>query len=180
VTRSRYALKRGVAYASVVGLLVSGAMTGAVLFFQATEHASHVHAGLTGWQAALAVSVDYLGLLTILLLATQVMFGYRLFGTRPTVSRRAHKALAWIVAALLALHGGGLLHSLQGTVEIVPVWLDAIGLGVAVMLALQLSTGYGRVRGLPARALAHSWLGIVIAVVVAAHGFIGVAHTLSG
>ena len=89
--------------------------------------------------------------------------------------------LAWFVIGLLALHGaGGLVHSLQGTPEVVPLWLDVMGTVVAGLLALQMVTGYGRIAGAPARAVAHSWTAVAVAVVVAAHGFIGVAHTLGG
>jgi hypothetical protein len=173
-------LRRGIAYASVVVLLVAGSMTGAVLFFQATEHATHVHAALTGWQASLPVFVDWAGFIAIIVLAVQVMFGYRLFGVGRS-ARARHVLLAWSVVVLLGLHGvSGVIHSLQGNVETIPLYLDVIGLGVAALLVVQLATGYGRAKGLPGRAVTHSWIGIAVAVIIAAHGLIGVWHTLTG
>jgi hypothetical protein len=181
MARGPSAPNRTVAYVAVVALLVSAAMTGAVLFFQATEHAVHVHQALTGWEAALPVFVDWAGFVAIVTLAAGSMLGYGLLGGRTAASRRVHRALGWTVAALLALHGvGGLVHSLQGVVEAVPISLDVIGIAIAAMLAAQLLTGYGRSKGLSGRASVHAWVGVAVIAVVATHGLVGVWHLLTG
>lgn len=168
---------------SVTLLLVVGALSGAAIFFQLTEHLGHAHAGLSPAQEAFATGVDSLGFVLTFMVAVQLMIGYRLLHFRPKVSRPTHIAMAWSIVGLMGLHmAGGIVHSLfQGPIEMLPVLADVIGIVSIAALAVSIPSGYLRAKDALGRArYVHTWLGITLAVVLAAHGLVGVLHTLSG
>ncbi len=165
------------ALVSVVLLLISVGLALGALFYEA-EYGSH--AGLSGWEVAFAIGVDGFGVLLASVLAVQVMLGWRLFGIGRVRFRPVHIALAWAVVALVALHGGGaVVHTFQGRVEALPVWLDIMGAGIIVVLATQMLAGYLQGHSRPMRSV-HDWLAIAFVLFVALHGFIGYYHVLTG
>jgi cytochrome b561 len=165
------------AYVSVVLLLISLGVALGALFYEA-EYGSH--AGLTGWELWFAITVDGLGLVLASVLAVQVMLGYRLFDVSTHDLRRVHVVLAWAVVVLVLAHGGGAVaHTFQGRIEPLPVWLDIMGVAIAVLLAAQMAAGYLRSRDKRMR-LVHDWLAVAFVLFVALHGFIGYYHVLTG
>ena len=175
------------AYAGVVILLVATALSfGAVLYqIEAGGHAHGSlgpHGSLTGWEAVLPIVADAFGFLAIVVLAVQLMVGYHLFRVPGARFRPLHVALAWGVVVLMGAHTAlAVFHSLQSPIEVLPIWLDLIGLVIVALLALELLSGYRRTgprRGGFRRI--HVVVALAAIAVIAAHGLIGVYHTFTG
>lgn len=174
--------RRLIGYVALVGLLVSAVLSGGDIFYQVTGHSAHAHVGLTGWQATLPLVTDVVGLVLALLLAAQLMVGYRLFAVPAIRFRSVHVALAWTLVTLLALHAtAGVVHTLSAPFEVLPVWIDVIGATVVALVALQLTSGYRRPVSRAARLRAvHLVVAIPIALVASGHVVLAVVHTLMG
>lgn len=165
------------ALVGVVLLLTSVGLALGALFYEA-EYGSH--AGLSGWEVTFAITVDGLGFLLASVLSAQVMLGYRLFSVRAGRFRATHIALGWTVVALVTAHGvGAVIHTFQGTVELLPVWLDIMGGVIVVLLGVQIAAGYLMHRSRTVRGV-HDWLAIAFVLFVALHGFLGYYHVLTG
>jgi hypothetical protein len=174
----RYAL----VVALVVSVTVAATLAAASVLYQFTEH-EHVHPGVpSGWEASLGLITDSLGLTTVVLVAIQLMWGYHVVRMPMQVYDRRHPALGWAIMGASALHGvTGVWHSLVGQIESAPIWLDFIGLGMVTLLAVQMTTGYGLLRARSSKSRsAHAAIVIAVALVVVAHAFIGVYHTVTG
>ena len=73
------------------------------------------------------------------------------------------------------------VQGLASPIEMLPVLADVIGIVSIAALAVSIPSGYLRAKDALGRArYVHTWLGITLAVVLAAHGLVGVLHTLSG
>lgn len=173
--------RRVVAYSALVVLLVSGALGGAAVFFQVSEHGSHAHAGLAAWQETFALVVDGVGFVLAFVLAAQAMLGYRLFSVRRSRFRPVHVALAWTVIAIMLAHGAGAIaHTFQGPLEVLPVWLDVLGVAIVALLTAQMVSGYFNSSPTRRARLVHVWVAIPVALVAAVHGVLAVWHTVAG
>jgi hypothetical protein len=175
----RTALHRTVGYIAVTTLLVSAGLSAGGLFFQLAEQGGHAHAGLSAGEQTLGFAVDAAGFALALLLSLQMMLGQQLFDVSAERFRTVHSGVAWSVVALAGLHGvGAVTHTLQGAVEALPVWLDAMGAVAVFVLAIQLATGY---RG-PGRSRRHyhAWVAAGLAAAMSVHGVLGLVHALAG
>jgi hypothetical protein len=180
---ARNRLPHLVAYAAVVTVLVAGALSGAAIFFQLTQHVGHAHAGLPPWEVAFAEVVDGIGFALIFMTAVQLMLGYRLIRVPPARMRSVHIVTAWAIAGVVVVHmSGGIVHAFfQGPIEVLPLWEVGIGAVSVVLLGTALVSGYRRTRPHAVRAgLTHGWVAVALALAVSGHGLLGVLHTLTG
>jgi hypothetical protein len=174
---ARRARSAEVGYPVLVALLVAATLAAGSVLYQLAELGGHGHGG-----GGLAVAVDTAGFAMAFLLGAQLMTGYGLIRLPRPRFRRVHAAMAWWLVALLAFHGaGGALHSLEPPVETLPLVLDAVGIVLAALLAVQLSSGYrsSRPKATRTRTL-HAAVAVALAIAVAGHAVLGIVHTVLG
>jgi hypothetical protein len=170
-------------YGLIVLVVVSAGLAAASVLYQFAEH-EHVHPGVpSGWEASLGLITDSIGFVVTVLVAIELMWGYKVVSMpRPTYMRR-HPALAIGIVAAATAHGlTGTWHSLVGQIEQVPIWLDFIGIVMVSLLAVQMVSGY-RLRASPGRKTSrttHVALVVVLSLVVSGHALLGVYHTITG
>jgi hypothetical protein len=176
---ARRGIPRVAGYAAVVALLVAATLSAGSVLYQVVELGGHAHGGGLPW---LPVAVDTAGSAMAFLLAVQLMVGYGLVRVPRPRFRRVHAGMAWGVVAFMAFHGiGGVVHSLQGVVETLPLVLDGVGVALTVLVALQLSSGYALSRpGAGRNRLLHASAALAVAAVVAGHVAVGIVHAIAG
>jgi hypothetical protein len=173
--------RRGAGFAGLVAVLVAATFSFGAIFFQTTEGGGHAHAGLTGARLALQLSADTLGVVAAGLVAAQLMMGYRMLRTPRARFRHSHLSLGWVLLAFATAHGVfATWHSFLPPVEWLPLELDALGLLVGLLVAMQLATGYRQGRLHPRARAVHAFVVVPVALLVAAHAFGAVYHVLTG
>lgn len=170
-----------IGYGALVALLVTATLSAGAVLYQLFGQVGHVHAGAPPSSSAVAVVVDTAGFAMMFLLGAQLMTGYRLVDVKRARFRHVHVRTAWAVVGLLAFHAvAAVLHTFEG-IELLPVILDLMGLGLLGLVAAQLSSGYGQgpARGSRPRVV-HATLAVALVLLVAGHSVIGILHTLRG
>lgn len=136
------------------------------------------------------------GYLLLFVVALELMVGYRVIKFQGIQFRKVHPALAWGLAALVAPHAVfGIAHVLMlhmvttiglhvhvaASPENMPIWLDAEGLVILVLIAAQIMAGNGvfKLKRPQFRSL-HAMLAWMIAAFALLHAALGLAHVLSG